>query len=60
MAASLNVRVDGVRLAYEVERFRVFAFDLRGHGDSDWPGEYSFRLALPAGPGHTRPPGLPA
>ena len=26
------------------ERFRVFAFDLRGHGDSDWPGEYSFRL----------------
>ena len=25
------------------ERFRVFAFDLRGHGDSDWPGEYSFR-----------------
>ena len=26
------------------ERFRVFAFDLRGHGDSDWPGEYSFQL----------------
>lgn len=26
------------------ERFRVFAFDLRGHGDSDWPGQYSFRL----------------
>ena len=26
------------------ERFHVFAFDLRGHGDSDWPGEYSFRL----------------
>ncbi len=25
-------------------RFRVFAFDLRGHGDSDWPGEYSFEL----------------
>lgn len=25
-------------------RFRVFAFDLRGHGDSDWPGEYSFQL----------------
>jgi 3-oxoadipate enol-lactonase len=26
------------------ERFRVFAFDLRGHGDSDWPGSYSFEL----------------
>jgi pimeloyl-ACP methyl ester carboxylesterase len=26
------------------ERFRVFAFDLRGHGDSDWPGEYSHGL----------------
>jgi 3-oxoadipate enol-lactonase len=26
------------------ERFRVFAFDLRGHGDSDRPGEYSFQL----------------
>jgi 3-oxoadipate enol-lactonase len=26
------------------ERFQVFAFDLRGHGDSDWPGEYSFEL----------------
>src|SRR5262249_61277006 len=26
------------------ERFHVFAFDLRGHGDSDWPGEYSFQL----------------
>ncbi|MGN6790841.1 MAG: alpha/beta fold hydrolase [Streptosporangiaceae bacterium] len=26
------------------ERFRVFAFDLRGHGDSEWPGEYSFQL----------------
>jgi 3-oxoadipate enol-lactonase len=69
MAASFKVRVNGVRLAYEVagsadappmvllhalgerggdwaqvaatfaERFRVFAFDLRGHRDSDWPGE---------------------
>jgi 3-oxoadipate enol-lactonase len=24
--------------------FRVFALDLRGHGDSDWPGTYSFEL----------------
>lgn len=24
--------------------FRVFALDLRGHGDSDWPGDYSFEL----------------
>jgi 3-oxoadipate enol-lactonase len=24
--------------------FRVFALDLRGHGDSDWPGAYSFEL----------------
>jgi 3-oxoadipate enol-lactonase len=26
------------------ERFRVYALDLRGHGDSDWPGEYPLRL----------------
>ncbi len=26
------------------ERFRVFTIDLRGHGDSDWPGTYSFQL----------------
>lgn len=26
------------------ERFRVFAIDLRGHGDSDWPGRYSLQL----------------
>jgi 3-oxoadipate enol-lactonase len=26
------------------ERFRVIAPDLRGHGDSDWPGSYSFQL----------------
>jgi pimeloyl-ACP methyl ester carboxylesterase len=25
-------------------RYRVFAFDLRGHGGSEWPGEYSLRL----------------
>lgn len=26
------------------ERYRVYAPDLRGHGDSDWPGTYSFQL----------------
>lgn len=26
------------------ETFRIFALDLRGHGDSDWPGTYSFEL----------------
>ena len=26
------------------ERFRVYALDLRGHGHSDWPGEYSLQL----------------
>ena len=26
------------------DRFRVFAFDMRGHGASDWPGAYSFEL----------------
>jgi pimeloyl-ACP methyl ester carboxylesterase len=26
------------------ERHRVYAPDLRGHGDTDWPGDYSFRL----------------
>ena len=26
------------------ERYRVVSLDLRGHGDSDWPGTYSFRL----------------
>jgi 3-oxoadipate enol-lactonase len=25
-------------------KYRVYAPDLRGHGDSDWPGEYSFEL----------------
>ena len=25
------------------EHFRVLAVDLRGHGDSDWPGSYSFQ-----------------
>lgn len=24
--------------------FRVFALDMRGHGDSDWPGTYSLQL----------------
>jgi pimeloyl-ACP methyl ester carboxylesterase len=26
------------------EHFRVHTLDLRGHGDSDWPGEYSLQL----------------
>jgi len=26
------------------ECFCIFALDLRGHGDSDWPGTYSFQL----------------
>ena len=26
------------------ERFCVFAIDFRGHGNSDWPGTYSFQL----------------
>jgi pimeloyl-ACP methyl ester carboxylesterase len=26
------------------ERYRVYALDLRGHGDSSWPGNYSFQL----------------
>lgn len=26
------------------QHFRVVAVDLRGHGDSDWPGTYSFQL----------------
>ena len=26
------------------EHFRVVTVDLRGHGDSDWPGTYSFQL----------------
>ncbi|MFF2345171.1 alpha/beta fold hydrolase [Pseudarthrobacter sp. NPDC058119] len=29
--------------------FRVFAVDLRGHGGSDRPGEYSFELTLDTG-----------
>ncbi len=33
------------RIAAELTReFRVLSFDLRGHGDSDWPGQYSFQL----------------
>jgi pimeloyl-ACP methyl ester carboxylesterase len=26
------------------EHFRVLTMDLRGHGESDWPGDYSFQL----------------
>ena len=26
------------------QRYRIAAADLRGHGDSDWPGEYSTQL----------------
>jgi 3-oxoadipate enol-lactonase len=26
------------------ERYRLYALDLRGHGDSDWPGNCSFQL----------------
>lgn len=32
-------------MATELSRSRtVYAADLRGHGDSDWPGEYSVAL----------------
>ncbi len=34
---------DVVLPAFE-EHFRVYAVDLRGHGASDWPGEYSLEL----------------
>lgn len=34
---------DAVRAEFEPD-FRVIAVDLRGHGDSDWPGTYSFQL----------------
>jgi pimeloyl-ACP methyl ester carboxylesterase len=34
---------DGVT-AFLAASFRVLALDLRGHGDSDWPGTYSFQL----------------
>ncbi len=34
---------DDVRTEFETD-FRVVAIDLRGHGDSDWPGTYSFQL----------------
>ncbi|MCM0677365.1 alpha/beta hydrolase [Micromonospora phytophila] len=34
---------DGVRAGLEA-RFRVVTLDLRGHGESDWPGVYSFEL----------------
>jgi pimeloyl-ACP methyl ester carboxylesterase len=36
---------DWVPVDAELARyFRVYAPDLRGHGDSDWPGSYSFAL----------------
>ncbi|MEO6699998.1 MAG: alpha/beta fold hydrolase [Jatrophihabitantaceae bacterium] len=34
---------DDVRAALD-QQYRVLALDLRGHGASDWPGEYSFEL----------------
>lgn len=34
---------DGVAPVF-AERFRVVALDLRGHGDSSWPGTYSYEL----------------
>ena len=34
---------DGIESAL-AERYRVYNVDLRGHGASDWPGEYSFAL----------------
>jgi pimeloyl-ACP methyl ester carboxylesterase len=34
---------DQVRAEFE-HRFRVIAIDLRGHGESDWPQDYSFAL----------------
>lgn len=31
-------------IAEFTKHYRTIAFDLRGHGDSDWPGEYSTEL----------------
>ena len=35
---------DGVVLDRFAERYRTITLDLRGHGASDWPGDYGFRL----------------
>jgi len=34
---------DAVRAEFD-RHYRVITIDLRGHGDSDWPGEYSYEL----------------
>ena len=34
---------DPISLAF-ADRYHVFALDQRGHGESSWPGDYSFEL----------------
>lgn len=45
LAATGETAADWDAVAAELSRDRVVrSVDLRGHGDSDWPGEYSLRL----------------
>ena len=45
LPATGNTAADWDGVAAELSRDRVVrAIDLRGHGDSDWPGEYSLQL----------------
>src|SRR5690348_14816568 len=45
LPATGNTAADWDAVAAELSRDRVVcAVDLRGHGDSDWPGEYSLQV----------------